>query len=266
MPEIRGSRRWIPLGNFNLQTSEVLKIGFILLCASFFKNINVNKFSFKLVFLIVTVIACLAIVFIEPDLGTTVLILFTFISFVFFANLQIKKFFLFGLLILLAFIPGYFSLKTYQKERIIGFLNPAHDIQGTTYNVFQSIVAIGSGGFAGKGFGLGTQSHLRFLPEYHTDFIFATFAEEWGFVFSVVLLILYNILLAGIIFCAKNSKTIFGKYLCLGVFSLLSIQIFINIGMNLGLLPVTGIPLPFLSYGGSSIITCFILIGLVNIS
>jgi len=145
-----------------------------------------------------------------------------------------------------------------------GFLNPELDILGSGYNVIQSIIAVGSGGILGRGFGHGTQSHLQFLPVFWTDFIFASFAEEWGYLGVVALLALYSLLLLSVLFVAYKTKNSFGSMVCIGVFSMLFFQFLINVGMNLGLMPVTGIPLPFVSYGGSSMVVSFLLLGLVQ--
>ena len=155
-------------------------------------------------------------------------------------------------------------LKPYQKERIISFIKPSYDVQGAGYNAYQSVVAIGSGGLFGKGIGYGTQSRLGYLPEYHTDFIFAAFAEEWGFIGVVFMLILFSFLFLRIIYIAIYSQNSFVQLLAVGVAAVLLVHFIVNIGMNLRLLPVTGIPLPFVSYGGSHLLSEYIMIALLT--
>jgi len=159
---------------------------------------------------------------------------------------------------------GFMILKDYQKERIKHFLNPFADPLGAGYNIIQSIITVGSGGLFGKGFGAGTQSHLAFLPERHTDFIFASFAEEFGFLGSLLVVLLYFFLLQKILKIAKTSRDDFGSYLSYGILFIISFQTFVNIGMNIGILPITGVTLPLFSYGGSSLISTMICLGLIE--
>lgn len=169
-----------------------------------------------------------------------------------------------GLLSVIVLIPIYWSrLHQYQRDRILTFLHIVNDPKGTSYNAIQSIIAVGSGGFLGKGFGQGTQSALRFLPERQTDFLFATFSEMFGFVGSLIVIVAFVILLYRLFMLAQSAEDGFSKIFIAGAFSLLSIQFFVNIGMNIGIVPIVGVTLPFMSYGGSSFIANCILLGLV---
>ncbi len=203
------------------------------------------------------------LVVLQPDLGTALTILFppAFIIFV----MGIKKRYIFASLILILLISPFIwsHLKEYQKNRILAFLNPEKDPLGTAYHIIQSKIAIGSGMLTGKGFLHGTQSKFYFLPEQHTDFIFATIGEEWGFIATITILTLYTLLVLRILYWAIKIKDTAAKVVCYGAASLISFQAFINIAMTLGMAPVVGITLPFLSYGGSSLLAFCILIGIV---
>ncbi len=260
-----GSSRWLSIGSFSLQPSEFAKVAVVILLASI---ISENKYSIKniknLIKVILYIIPVFLLVFVQPDLGTSLIILGVVVGVLWFAGLN--KFYY----VIVAIISGIFSmplwnlLKDYQKERILVFLNPALDVLGSGYNVIQSTIAVGSGEIVGRGFGRGTQSHLQFLPVYWTDFIFAAFAEEWGFVGVVVFLILFFLLLLTIISVAVKAKDTFGSLLTSGVFIIFFFQFVINVGMNMGIMPVTGIPLPLVSYGGSSFLTSMLLLGMVQ--
>ena len=260
--ETRGSVRWIPIGPFNLQPSEFAKPLIILLLADFWsKNYASWKNIFKS-FLIISPIYLL--VFRQPDLGTTLTLLFTWFGILIVSQISFFK--------LLSVVIGgisiipiiWFNLHSYQKERIFSFISPQQDPQGIGFHVIQSTIAVGSGQFFGRGLGRGTQSRLQFLPEFRTDFIFAFIAEELGFIGSIIVLSLYAFLFVLGFKILNNIEDRFGELIVVGVFSLLFFQIFVNVGMNIGLLPITGITLPLLSYGGSSLITTLILLGLVS--
>lgn len=259
---IKGSSRWIEFFGFRFQPSELVKIIYIILLSTFFsKVIRSSKGIFlKSIFLFFPTII---LVFLQPDLGTSLVFCFIFLSLFIFSKMS--KWYLLILIILLGLTssPVWNNLKDYQKGRIMVFINPYSDPLGSGYNVIQSKIAIGSGKFFGKGFGQGTQSHLKFLPEYHTDFIFASFAEEWGFFGVCLLLILYFIFTVGLVKSMSKSEGL-NFFIFLGVFSMFTFQLFVNIGMNLGVMPVTGIPLPLMSYGGTSIFISYISIGIVN--
>lgn len=256
----RGAIRWIQIGGLRLQPSELAKPLLIIFSAKFWA---VRKFNFKNFFLYLAFISLpFLLVFMQPDLGSCLAILSIAIGIIFISDINWKQ--LMSLfLIVFFFLPlSWPLLKDYQKERIEHFVNPNLEPLGRGYNVLQSIITIGSGGLLGKGFGQGTQSHLAFLPERHTDFLFASFAEEFGFLGILILLFLYFNLLTKLIKSAKIAKYKFGQNIIVGIFSFIFFQTFINIGMNLGILPVTGITLPLFSYGGSSLISTMVCLGL----
>ncbi len=199
----------------------------------------------------------------QPDLGSGLMILFLFIAVLYLTGVRLKYIFTFLCAIILPLPFLWNFLRDYQKQRLLVFLNPNIDPLGAGYTVIQSKIAIGSSGFFGKGWLGGTQSQLHFLPESHTDFIFATFSEEWGFLGCCVLFIMYYLLIRQGFGIAQRTRDSFGKLLAYGISLMLAIQIFINISMNLGLAPVVGLPLPLMSYGGSSILVTFIALGIL---
>lgn len=260
---IRGSTRWLTLGSWHFQASEIIKPLIILSFASLTSKLDLKEIR-NLLFLLFLMISLSLLIFFQPDLSSTMVIIFVTLSIVFLAGLNFK-FFLLMVILISASLPLVWQLlKDYQKNRLMTFFNPFSDPLGKGYHLLQSIVAIGSGGFLGRGLGRGTQSHLRFLPEYHTDFIYASLAEELGFLGSVLLIIIFWLLLWRILTAAQRTEDQFGSLICLGVFSFIFFQIFVNIGMNMGLLPITGIPLPLVSYGGSSLLATMISLGLVS--
>ncbi len=259
--ETRGSVRWIPLGLFNVQPSEFAKPVLILLLASFWsKNlpswINIFKsllLSSPLIFLI----------FKQPDLGSALTIVAIWIGMLFAGRISVKKILILILIITITAPTGWLFLHDYQKQRITSFLSPEADPLGRGYNSIQSTIAVGSGELLGRGLGHGTQSRLQFLPEFRTDFIFASIAEEMGFLGSLIILTLYLFLIAYSIKIAVHLDNMFNYLIIMGVLSMLIFQFFVNCGMNLGLLPITGITLPLISYGGSSLIATLISLGLI---
>ncbi|MBU1016770.1 MAG: rod shape-determining protein RodA [Patescibacteria group bacterium] len=260
---IRGSVRWYNLKFFNFQPSEVVKIVEIVILAKILGPLSLPYLSVKKIILSFLIISpFVLLVAKQPDLGNALVLLGIWVFMVFYAGVNPKQILVFLLAIFLISYPVWNVLHDYQRQRVISFINPYADPLGSGYNVIQSIVAVGSGGTFGRGFGRGTQSHLRFLPEYRTDFIFAAFSEEWGFLGSLVLIIFYFGLLYKILAISQKAKDSFSALLSLGAFSLLFIQCVVNIGMNLGVLPVTGITLPLVSYGGSSLIATSIVLGL----
>ncbi len=265
--EICGAKRWISLEIISFQPTELVKLSILLLMGAMLSQTHEeidwpNLLKFILILSIPTYL-----IIKQPDLGSGINILLIAFGMLFYKGMQ-KKVFLTLFLSIPILSPGcWFLLKDYQKERILTFLNPGQDPLGAGYNIIQSRIAIGSGQLWGKGFQEGTQSHLRFLPEKHTDFAFSVFGEEWGFVGCIILLILFCIFLYQIITVIQNSKDSFGSYLAVGIFFYFFWQILINMCMVLGIMPVVGIPLPFLSYGGTSTFINFCLLGLVlNIS
>lgn len=263
---VAGSRRWLDLGFFALQPSEFAKIGAIIVLAKYYAtSITVQGYGMRDLFAPVFLMLCpFVLILVQPDLGTALLIGFISVSVTLFVKIEKKTFiasFLCGVMVVIS--AWFFLLKEYQKQRVMTFLNPEQDPLGSGYHVIQSKIAIGSGMLLGKGYLKGTQSHLSFLPEQHTDFIFSVFTEEWGFVGAVTLLSLYLILIAIGLNIANNSRDHFGTVLCIGVLSMIFWQVFINVGMIMGLLPVVGVPLPLISYGGSSVLTTLIGCGIV---
>lgn len=259
---VRGSHRWIEAGFLRLQPSELIKPFMTLVLADL---ITAGKAGYLKSFIITMLVfsPVVILIFRQPDLGNVIVYLVTFLAMVFISGLPVI-YFISGGLIFGLLLPGLWSvLKDYQKQRIFTFLNPQNDPSGAGYNALQAIIAIGAGQFWGMGLGKGTQSHLLFLPEYHTDFVFASLGEELGFIGGTLVLIFCFILLARVLYCAYKTSDSFGRLICIGIFAQLFIQVFINIGMNLGLMPITGITLPFVSYGGSSILSSFIALGIV---
>jgi len=256
----RGATRWIQIGNFTLQPSEILK-PFLLLTLSYFST---HLSSLRGLWLFIFGLIPILIVFFQPDLGTSIVLFIGWASLVL-SQVNLKSLIIFVLTAILFSVPFYqFALKDYQRQRLITFVNPYSDPLGQGYHVIQSVIAVGSGGIIGRGLGHGTQTQLRFLPEHHTDFIFSSISEELGFIGSLITILLYSILLFRIFRISQDSldpKTAQFSIACL---AMLSFQILINISMNLGLAPVTGITLPLMSYGGSSLLSTAILLGIIS--
>ncbi len=260
-----GSQRWIDLYFINLQPSELMKICIILCLAKYFHRMkleNVNSIYTILTSLIIILLP-MGLVIVQPDLGTSLLIAISGIAVLWFAGINHKYFIytMLGFLIALPFIISF--LKPYQKVRVLTFLNPDRDPLGAGYQIIQSKIAVGSGGIFGKGFLKGTQSYLEFLPEKHTDFIFTLFSEEFGFIGSAFLLLIYAIIIYRIIAIGANSRSYFAKLFCYSFGAAIFVFITINMSMVLGLLPIVGSPLPIMSYGGSSMLATMIGFGVV---
>tara|TARA_A100001234_G_C12586034_1_gene368310 strand:+ start:204 stop:1061 length:858 start_codon:yes stop_codon:yes gene_type:complete len=260
-----GSQRWIDLYFINIQPSELMKIFIILCLAKYFhrKRLeNVNSFYSVMISTIIIFLP-MSLVIIQPDLGTSILISISGILVLWFAGLN-QKYFFYSFLISLISFPFVLSfLKPYQKLRVLTFLNPDRDPLGAGYQIIQSKIAVGSGGLFGKGFLQGTQSYLEFLPEKHTDFIFTLFSEEFGFLGSVLLLLLYAVIIYRVIKIGIISRSYFAKLFCYSFGTSLFVYIIINMSMVLGLLPIVGSPLPIMSYGGSSMLATMIGFGIV---
>jgi len=259
-----GATRWINLYIFQLQPSEVFKLILVVFLAKLFSDWQ-NDFDWKKLGMIVGAIGLpLVLILIQPDLGTTSVV-FVVTLVLLFASSMKKIYLVIGLAVMVVLSPiAFHYLKPYQKHRIEVFVNPASDPHGAGYNVSQAKIAIGSGGLVGTGLGKGSQSQLNFLPVAHTDFIFAGTAEATGFIGSLSLFLLLIILMIRVVNVAKIAKDDFGMFLALGFGAMFLFQMLVNIGMNLGIMPVTGIPLPFVSYGGSAMLTNMVAIGILQ--
>ncbi len=260
------TKRWIDLGPFNLQPSEVAKLSLIIILASYYSRhdtslgLTLKELSFPI---LLTGIPFLLILQ-QPDLGTALLLIFIFASMTIFVKLRWSTFIILTT-IALSVIPiaWKFVLKPYQKERIESLFSPDKDLMSTGYQIFQSKIAMGSGGLLGKGYLRGTQGHLNFLPEKHTDFAFAVWAEEFGFLGSSLFFAIYFTMILWGLKISSTSRDKFGTLLCLGIVSLIFWQSLINMAMVMGMLPVVGMPLPLFSYGGSSLLTTMAGIGIM---
>lgn len=264
-----GAQRWLDLGLFSLQPSEVAKVALLLVLARYFyhsaspEGYGLRELLYPGVLLAIPA----GLILTEPNLGTAVILGLLFLSLTFAAGIRLKALALVGT-VGGSILPLLWShMKPYQKQRVLSFLNPDLDPLGAGYHMIQAKITVGSGMFWGKGFLQGTQNRLDFLPEKHTDFVFAVLAEEWGFVGMVVLLTIYGILLGRLLVIAWRARDRFGALLAVGAVAIVFWQLLINIGMNIGVLPVVGVPLPLLSYGGSSLVTMMITLGLaLNVS
>ena len=256
----QGSQRWINLYFLNLQPSELMKIAIIVCFAKFYHRVqsqDINKIK-NIVYPIILLALPIYLVIAQPDLGTAILITASGLAVIWLAGVRIK-YFIYSFLTLLVCAPFVIAfLKPYQKMRILTFFNPERDPTGAGYQILQSKIAVGSGGLFGKGYLKGTQSYLEYLPEKHTDFIFTLFSEEFGFLGSSILLMLYFVMLFRIIRIGQQSESYFAKFYCFGFTSALFIFIAVNMSMVLGLLPIVGSPLPIMSYGGSALLSTMI--------
>lgn len=262
---IRGTTGWFNLGFFNIQPAELMKLFIIISLAKYFSQAQGRITSKEVMTSLVYIIIPVALAVLQPDMGSAVVMIVIWFGMLFLAGA--KKGYVAGILlvgILTAIFSWSFILKPYQKERVQSFLDPSGDPLGSGYNVIQSIVAIGSGGVRGKGLGHGSQSQLNFLPEKHTDFIYAAIGEESGLIGTGLIIFLFAILLWRMKKAIDLSRDMFGRLLVGGVVMMIFFQAFINIGMNLGMMPVAGLSLPLLSYGGSFMIVTLAAIGITQ--
>lgn len=259
-----GARRWVDLYVFQLQPSELMKIALLLALAAYFHPLSHGPIKLRHLWVPALLVLIPAVLVLkQPDLGTAVILLLIGGMMAFLAGVRL---WVFGslFLVLAGVCPFFWTyLKPYQQKRILTFLDPSQDPLGSGYHILQSKIAIGSGGFWGKGFGHGTQSYLNFLPEKQTDFIFTMLCEEWGFLGAICLIVLYGLLLLRCVSVGSEAKYAFNRLLTLGVASMLFCHVFINMGMVMGILPVVGVPLPLMSYGGTSLLTLMMGFGLV---
>lgn len=262
----RGTNSWFNLGFFSLQPSEFAKIAIVLTVAKYLSKVgNYYNIVRKVAISGLYVLLPVGLVLLQPDLGSALVMLFIWFCLLAVFGLKKKQILMFVLLgIGISIFSWNFVLKDYQKDRVMTFVDPQSDPLGSGYNVIQSMIAIGSGNFWGKGLGHGSQSQLNFLPEKHTDFIFAVIAEEMGFIGGALVLLLFAIIFYRLLVIADEAQDNFGKLFALGTLFMLAFHMLINVGMNMGIMPVTGIPLPFVSYGGSSLIAFLIMIGIVQ--
>jgi rod shape determining protein RodA len=259
-----GSQRWLDIGFMELQPSEIMKPVIVLALARFYSDLPVGMVATWRALIPAAVLIGLpvALVLVQPDLGTSLAIMFGGGVVMFLAGLPIRWFAMLGAAgAVIAPLAFFFGLKPYQQRRVTTLLDPASDPLGAGYHIIQSKIAIGSGGLTGKGFNEGSQSHLQYLPEPHTDFVFATMAEEWGFIGGLVVLVCFALILRWGLLVARRSKDRFGKLLASGMTATIFFYVAINLMMVMGLAPVVGIPLPFMSHGGSSMLTNLICIG-----
>jgi rod shape determining protein RodA len=265
---VSGSRRWLALGPLSFQPAELAKIALILVLATYFsQRPRLEPLRLKnLIIPAILVMIPVGLIIKQPDLGSGILVALVAASMILFVGVRWRILVGSALTMVMLSPVIWHFLKGYQRQRVLTFLNPGRDPLGAGYHILQSMIAVGSGQFWGKGFLQGTQSQLYFLPEQHTDFVFSVFAEEWGFVGSVVLLLLFMGLIFWGLWVARDCKDRFGHLLAVGVTALIFWQVFINLCMVTGFLPVVGIPLPLFSYGGSSLITTLLGVGfLLNI-
>lgn len=262
----QGAKSWFDLGAFAFQPVEFVKLALIIVLAKYFSRRHIEIRNIRH---ILTSGAYAGIVFVlvalQPDFGSAIIIFLIWLGLVFVSG--ISRLHLFGLFAIgiVAFTGlWFFGFHDYQRERIMTFVNPMADIHGAGYNAYQSTVAVGSGQLIGKGVGYGTQSKLRFLPEYQTDFIFAAFAEEWGFVGIIIVFSLYGVIFVRIIMNAGRGASNFETLFALGVFFYFLAHFILHVGINLGILPVTGTTVPFMSYGGSHLLTEFLALGMLS--
>ncbi|MEM7196846.1 MAG: rod shape-determining protein RodA [Pseudomonadota bacterium] len=261
-----GAKRWLQFGGFNLQPSEFVKIALVMILASYYQQMTIHELS-KLRFALVPLLLIAVPMFLvlqQPDLGTALLIAALGVSIMFVAGTSIWVFLGGGVMAAIAApLAWFFVLHDYQRQRILTFLDPESDRYGAGYHILQSIIAIGSGGLTGRGFMQGTQTQLDFLPEKHTDFIFTAIAEEWGFFGVLAISGVVLLIVAFGIFSAMQCRSVFGRLLCYGVSINMGLYVFVNMAMISGLIPVVGVPLPLISYGGSVMMAVLVGYGLL---
>jgi rod shape determining protein RodA len=262
---VRGTTGWIGVGSLRFQPVEIAKVILVIFLASFFAG-KKNQLS-----IVVRTIASIILIFLpiflilrQPDFGSAAIILGVWIIMLLISGINKKNLFLLFAIGTLSIGSGWFMLEGYQRDRLVNFVSPENDPQGSGYNVLQSIVAVGSGGLTGKGLGHGSQSQLNFLPEKHTDFIFAVLGEELGFLGAAIIFFLYGVIFYRMRQIAASARDNFGYLLMVGIMAMIFMQFLVNVGMNIGMMPVTGVPLPLLSYGGSSMASILASIGIAQ--
>lgn len=268
-----GGQRWISFGFFNLQPSELAKVGMILLLASYLADRERGELESRTTLSVLGLSSVvIMLVFLQPDMGTALVLTAVTLALLFLYGTRLSHFFAIGaamafaVLVMFKALPavGVHVFHSYQVDRLLVFLNPDFDPGGSGYHLLQSKIAIGSGMMTGKGLYHGTQTQLNFLPEHHTDFVFSVLGEELGFIGAAILLMLYVVVVWRALRIAMISDSLFGSLVAGGILSMLLFQVFVNIGMTIGIMPITGIPLPFISYGGSSMVANLLAIGLLE--
>ena len=260
-----GAQRWLHIGEISVQPSEFAKIAIVLALARYlgYNSGRMERFTSMIIPIVITIVP-VALILVQPDLGTAIILLPVLFSMLYVSGVKVKHLLTLGLTGLAASpFMWHYLLKGYQKNRLMVFLDPNIDPTGAGYTITQSKIAIGSGGLLGKGWLSGTQNQLNFLPERHTDFIFSVVGEEWGYLGCTMLVLLYLFLIIRGMNIAYSTADTSAKLLVVGLVTLLSLQIFINIGMTMGLMPVVGLPLPLISYGGSSLVCTMAIIALL---
>ena len=262
---IKGAKSWFDFGGFSFQPTDIVKLLVIVVLAKYFSRRHVAIAQFKHLFIsALYALVPIGLILLQPDFGSAMIIALLWLGMALVSGISKKHILIVvGALAIVFTLSWFFVFKPYQKDRIISFIHPTSDIRGSGYNAYQSVIAVGSGGIVGKGLGYGTQSRLNFLPEYQTDFVFAAFSEEWGFIGSILILFCFCFLLWRIKVHASRGASNFETLFCVGYMLMLFGHIVVNIGMNIGIMPVTGIPLPFMSYGGSHLLGEFIGLGIV---
>jgi len=263
--KVKGSKSWLSFGALAFEPSSFMEIALIILLAKYFSRRHIEIANIKHIFLsgLYTLIP-FALVLIQPNFGSALIIFLIWLGMILVSGVSKKHLLVLVLTLAVAFSGFWlFVAKPYQKARIMTFIHPLADIRGAGYNAFQSQVAVGAGQVVGKGIGYGTQSRLAFLPEYQTDFMFAAFSEEWGFIGVLIIFLLFGLVLWRIMHYAKRGASNFETLFAMGVAILFMSYLVVHIGMNIGLMPVTGLPLPFMSYGGSHLLTEFVLLGII---
>lgn len=263
---VMGAKAWFTFGSISFQPADFAKLALIALLAKYLSRRHIEIHNLRHILVSGAYAAAITLlVLVQPDLGTAIILSALWLGMMLISGISKKHLALLGVLVVVLAASLWFEgLKDYQRTRILAFVNPASDIHGAGYNAYQARIAVGSGELFGKGIGYGTQSKLRFLPEYQTDFIFAAYAEEWGFVGIVFILLLYGLIFWRLGEIAKNASTNFDAFFTLGVLMLLAAHVTIHAGINVGLLPVTGTTIPFMSSGGSHLIVEFLALGIVT--
>lgn len=261
----KGAQSWLAFGGMSLQPADFMKLALVLMLAKYFSKRHIEIANIRHIIVSgVYAFIPFAAIMLQPDFGSALIVFLIWFGMILVSGVSKKHLFLLGAAaVIFSIVAWMFILQPYQKTRVVSFIHPLADIRGSGYNAFQSTIAVGSGQLAGKGVGYGTQSRLKFLPEYQTDFIFAAFAEEWGFFGVLIFFFLFGVVIWRIITNALKGATNFEILFGLGLAVMFMSHLIIHVGMNIGILPVTGLPLPFLSYGGSHLLAEFMGLGIL---